>query len=261
MLAVHGVLADSGTAYDCLIEPSQVLEIRSPVGGLIERVHTERGGAVRRGAPLVSLESSVERAAAELARRRASVEGPTRLAEARLRQAEQRLRRKTRLAEEEFTSAQDREDAEAERAVALAELQTARESRELAQLESAYVAAQVAQRTLRSPIDGVVVEQGMHAGELADPGDAKPPILRIAQMNPLRVRLIVPIGEYARIRPGMAVDIVPEVPANVQLRATVTSMDRVVDTASGTFQVRIDLPNPRGQLVGGARCRATLGPR
>ena len=50
--------------YDCLIEPSQFIDIRSPVSGLIEKVHVERGQAVRKGMTLVTLESGVERSAA-----------------------------------------------------------------------------------------------------------------------------------------------------------------------------------------------------
>jgi RND family efflux transporter MFP subunit len=243
---------------DCLIEPSQVLDIRSPVPGLIERVHAERGAAVRRGAPLVTLDSKVERAAADLSSYRAGMEGPTQLAQARLRQAQSRQQRTADLAAEAFTSEQAREDAEADVAVAQAELLGAREARELARLDSTLAAAQLAQRVVLSPIDGVVVEQNMHAGELADASEGRPPILRIAQTHPLRVRLILPAAQHPRVRAGQAVEVTPELPAGSLQRATVTSVDRVVDAASGTFQVRIDLPNPRGALVGGVRCRARI---
>jgi RND family efflux transporter MFP subunit len=253
-----GATGQTAPGVDCLIEPSRVLDIRSPVAGLIEQVHAERGATVRRGAPLVTLESSVERAAAELSRFRAGMDGPTRLSEARLRQAQSRLKRTSDLADEAFTSQQAKEDAEADLAVAQAETLGAREARELARLDSALVAAQLAQRVVTSPIDGVVIEQNMHAGELADASEGRPPILRLAQTHPLRVRLILPAAQHARVRAGQAVELTPELPAGSVHRATVTSVDRVVDAASGTFQVRIDLPNPRGALVGGMRCRARL---
>jgi RND family efflux transporter MFP subunit len=250
--------ADPAGGFDCLIEASQMLDIRSPVTGLIERVHAARGTVVRRGQPLVTLESTVERAAAEMSRARATLDGPIQEAQARLSFAELKARRKGSMAEEKFIAAGERDEAEAERAIAQAALNTAREARRMAQLESAYVAAQLAQRVIKSPIDGVVVEQNMHAGELADASEAKAAILKIAQTNPLRVRLILPIAYYPRVKPGMAVEIVPEAPIGGRQRATVSSIDRVVDAASGTFQVRIDLPNPNGLLPGGTRCRAVL---
>lgn len=250
---------DSAAAgFDCLIEPSQVLDIRSPVTGLIERVHAERGAAVRKGEPLVTLDSRVERAAAEMSRFRAEMQGPIQQAESRLAFAERKATRQASLADQKFTSVQNRDDAEAEKAIALADLQTARESRRMAQLESAYVSAQLAQRVIRSPIDGVVVEQNMHAGELADASEAKASILKVAQTHPLRVKLILPIAYYKRVKPGMDADVMPEAPIDGKVRAKVSSVDRVVDAASGTFQVRIDLPNPQGLLPGGTKCRATL---
>jgi RND family efflux transporter MFP subunit len=257
-LAAGPAAAQKPAGFDCLIEPSQTLDIRSPVTGLIERVHATRGEAIRRGAPLVTLESTVERAAAELSRYRAGTSGGIQQAEARLQFAEKRLKRRANLAEDQYTSVQERDDAEGERDIARAELQTAREVRRLAELESAYATAQLGQRVLKSPIDGVVVEQNMHAGELADASEAKAAILKIAQTNPLRVRLILPFVHYARVKPGMVAEITPEPPLQGRYQAAVTSIDRVVDAASGTFQVRIDLPNPKGQLPGGTKCRAVL---
>ena len=32
-------------------------------------------------------------------------------------------------------------------------------------------------------------------------------------------------------------------------------VDRVLDVASGTYGVRLELPNPQGQLPGGIRCQ------
>ena len=46
--------------YDCIIEAAQTVEIRSPVVGILERVHARRGKAIRQGQVLVAIESSVE---------------------------------------------------------------------------------------------------------------------------------------------------------------------------------------------------------
>jgi RND family efflux transporter MFP subunit len=244
--------------FDCLIEPSAMVEIRSPVVGLIEKVHVNRGDRVQRGATVVTLDASVERAAAELARYRAAMEGPASVAQARLAYAERKLKRKANLAEEKFTSVQDRDDAEAERDIARAEAETAREQRRMAALEAAYSTALLGQRTIKSPVDGVVVERQMQGGELAEPSEARNAIVKIAQIDPLRVRLILPGALHRRVKLGMAAQIAPEAPLDAKLQAKVGSIDRVIDAASGTFQVRLDLPNPNGRLPAGAKCKATL---
>jgi multidrug efflux pump subunit AcrA (membrane-fusion protein) len=56
----------------------------------------------------------------------------------------------------------------------------------------------------------------------------------------------------------MEVDIYPERPANKSYKATVTIVDQLIDPASGSFTVRMALPNPGDQLVGGVNCIASF---
>lgn len=244
--------------YDCLIEASQVVEIRSPVSGLIERINVERGGLVKRGTVVASLESSVERAAAELARYKSTMDGTLKSSESRLAHANKKLRRKTDLADKNYTSVQDRDDAEAEQLIAQADALTARENKQLAQLEQVYVNNQLAQRQLRSPIDGVVTERSMQVGELAEVGDGKPSIMKIAQVNPLRVKVILPMAVYARMKVGQKAEVTPEKPLQGRLATSVSIVDKVIDAASGTFQVRMDLPNPNAALPAGVKCKVAF---
>lgn len=57
--------------FDCMIEPAQTVELRSPVVGILQQAHARRGQLVRKGDVLVTIESSVERSAADTARFRA----------------------------------------------------------------------------------------------------------------------------------------------------------------------------------------------
>ncbi|CAM3852084.1 efflux RND transporter periplasmic adaptor subunit [Roseateles saccharophilus] len=244
--------------FDCLLEPSLTLEIRSPVTALIERVHAERGGIVRHGTPLVTLVSSVERAAVDLARFKAQMEGPLKSATSRMEFASNKLRRRTDLAQSNYISVQDRDDAASEYAIAQADAVIANEARIVAKLELAYAAAQLGQRFMQSPIDGVVVDQVLHAGELAEVGENKPYILKLAQVNPLRVKLLLSASLYPKVKIGMRGDVFVEQPAQDLRNAVVTQVDKVIDAASGTFQVHMDVPNPTDALIGGLRCRASL---
>lgn len=244
--------------FDCLIEPSQLLEIRSPVTGLIEKVHAGRGDNVKHDAPLVSLESSVERAAVELAGFRAAMNGPLAVAESRLAHAHQTLNRRNALAERNYSSAQERDDAEADKNVAQAEVASARESKQVAKLEHAYASAQLGLRVIRSPIDGVVTEQLMYPGEVVEVGGTTTTIMKVARIDPLRIKMILPLAYYTRVKPGMRAEVVPEEPLEGRYSVVINLVDQIIDAASGTFQVRADLPNPAGTLPGGVKCKATL---
>ena len=45
-----------------------------------------------------------------------------------------------------------------------------------------------------------------------------------------------------------------------QYSAKVTVVDKLVDAASGTFGVRLELPNPGNQLPAGLKCRINFLP-
>ena len=83
---------------------------------------------------------------------------------------------------------QDSDDAEAENRLAQAELLVAQENHQLALRELQQQTAQLAQKTIRSPLTGVVVEQNAYVGEVVEPNSSSKPVFKLAQLNPLRVR-------------------------------------------------------------------------
>jgi len=78
--------------------------------------------------------------------------------------------------------------------------------------------------------------------------------LRVAQIDPLRVEVIVPAQVFGRITPGMTATIVPELAEYGEQIATVTIVDKLIDAASSTFGVRLELPNAEQQMPSGLRC-------
>src|SRR6476469_11021013 len=69
-------------------------------------------------------------------------------------------------------------------------------NRRLADLELQRTSAEVALRTIKSPVNGVVVERFMHPGEF--PKQER--ILKLAQLHPLRVEAYVPISMLGAAR-------------------------------------------------------------
>jgi len=54
----------------------------------------------------------------------------------------------------------------------------------------------------------------------------------------------------------MSVEIRPSMPVNSSYKATVSIVDRIIDAASGSFSIRLALPNPDEKLIGGTKCIA-----
>jgi RND family efflux transporter MFP subunit len=246
------------SSYACLIEPYQKIELRSPVEALISTIRVDRGATVKKDQLLVELETGVEEAALAAAKYKAVMEGQIRSAETRLTYARDKLRRREELIQQNFISAQERDDSYSEMRLAEAELVDAKDNRELAALEHKRLLALVEQRRLLSPFNGVVTERLQHPGELAQTGEGARAIMKLAQTHPLRVEVILPVALYGSIRIGTKAEVMAEPPLKGTFKATVRIVDKVVDSASGTFGVRLDLPNPKGDTPAGVKCRVTF---
>lgn len=258
LCATAAAAAAQAQSHDCLIEPSQRVEIRSPVAGLIKAIHVERGARVQKGQLLVELDAGVEQASLAAAKYRAHMQGELRSATGRVKFSQAKLQRSEELSRKQYASQHERDEAEAEAEVAQADLLSAKDNRELAALEAQRLAALVEQRRLRSPVVGLVTDRSQQPGELAQAGESGKPILKLAQIDPLRVELVLPLARYGSIREGASAVVEPEAPLKGRYQAKVKLVDRVMDAPSGTFRVLLELPNADGSITAGVKCRASF---
>jgi RND family efflux transporter MFP subunit len=244
--------------FDCLIEPRQVLELRAPIEGLIERVNVERGDFVRKGQDLVVLDTRVDQVQASIAQHRAQMEGAMRSWESKGEFSARKSARMDQLQKQDFVSAQMRDEAMTEKRIAEAELRDAVDNRKLSGLEHQRQLEIIRLKTIRSPVNGVVVERFFNPGEFAEAGVGRKPLIKIADIDTLNVEVLLPAAAYGRVKLGSEISVTPEMPAGLNVRAKVKVIDRVLDAASGTFGVRLELPNAQRRILGGIRCRAAF---
>ncbi|HRF10845.1 MAG: Cation efflux system protein CzcB [Candidatus Accumulibacter phosphatis] len=244
--------------FDCIIEPSRTIEVRAASEGLIEKIWVDRGDRVKAGQVLVTLDSGVERAATEAARYRSTMQGRIRTGESRVEFSTAKYNRREKLAGQSFISLHDRDEALTEKRLAESELIEAKDDRRLAEIEFRRLSEQLRLRTIRSPVDGVVVDRLLNAGELADNRDLRKPILRLADIGTLFVEVLMPIEAFGKLVLGQSAEVLPEAPVGGRYTAAVKVIDRVHDAASGTFGVRLEMANPGMKLPGGIKCRANF---
>ena len=249
-----GAMPAWANPYECLIEPNQTVEIRSSTEGVIAKVLVGRGDRVRSGQVLVQLESSAETSAVQLARSRAEAGGRLASAESRLDYASKKLERSKELQVQNFVSTQARDEAQAEQRITESELRDARENRQMATYEHRHALDLLNRRTLRSPFNGVVMERLLNPGDLAEAGNGRKPILKLAQIEPLRVEVVLPLAAYRKLKKMDSAEVMPEGLGGKYV-ASVAVIDSVFDSASGTFGVRLELPNAAGKLPAGIRCK------
>ncbi len=210
--------------FDCLLEPHREVELGFSVPGIIEAIRVDPGDSVRKGQLLASLHSEVEAVGVELAA-------------ARVEFGRRKVQRTQELLKDEFVSEFNVDEAVTE--FRISEL-------ELRQAEAA-----LRRRTISSPVDGIVVELDFSPGEFVSEGT----ILKIMQISPLNVEVVVAVSKFGSIREGSTAWVFPEQPIGGVHEAVVTYIDKVIDAASGTFGVRLEMPNPEQGVPAGLKCR------
>jgi len=244
--------AASGEAFDCVIEPQQSIKLSSPIAGVIREVLVNRGDAVQKGQVVAKLEAGVEEASLDLARAKASSDYAVKSAEAKYEFLRRKHERSEELVQKKIVAEATFDENLANARMAQQEIVGAELNQAIAQLEVKQAEAVVEQRVLRSPIDGIVTDVLLHPGEYRND---QSPIMTLAEIDPLRVEVFVPTAHYNLVRHATTAEIEPEAPIGGVYEATVSVVDRVMDAASGTFGVRLRLPNTDRQLPAGLKCK------
>lgn len=228
-----------------LVAPvSSELAVRLP--GRVGRVMVDEGQRVRKGQPLLQLETQyleldVKRAEADLARTRATVED-----------AERDFKRKQELIGKGSVSQAAFDRSRAGYDSSAAGVASAEAALDLAR-------QRLADSLLRSPIDGVVAERRTDVGERL--GDSSVAFV-VVQTSPLKLRFRLPERYLSRLRPGQAVRAKVDPYPGETFTGRVSVVNGIVDSATRTVGVETEFPNRDGRLSPGlfARVEVDLGP-
>ena len=238
-------------SYDCVMEPFKRVNLSTSVEGVLESVNVERGDMVRKGQVIARLQSHVEEAEVELARLRAGNTHRIESQRARVRYLEARYGRTEKLNSTDYVPDALVEEVEADLRIAQEDAREAVLEAELSRMELSRAQALLKQREVRSPVDGVVTERLLGPGEYRN---EQSHIVTVAQIDPINVEVYAPIALHGQIAVGDKALVRPEEPVGGDHEATVTIVDKVYDAASGTFGVRLSLPNPDYKIPTGIKC-------
>lgn len=226
MLLAHVALAQDAGGITCVVEPHLVSQVGSPVDGVIEKVLVDRGDLVSAGQVVAKLRSGVEEA--EMAVKQAKTE-----------LGKRKVERIDEMFKKQLISEQEKDEIETEYRVNVAELKRETENLKL--------------RTILSPVNGVVMERYLTAGELIRADKSK--IVKLAQIDPLNVEVVAPISLFGRVQRGATAEVSMEPLVKGTYVARVMVVDHVIDAASSTFGIRLELRNPGNRIPAGVRCK------
>ncbi|RDD62474.1 efflux RND transporter periplasmic adaptor subunit [Ferruginivarius sediminum] len=255
-LAAGPAASAPAPALSCIVKPQRTVELGAQVAGILDELVVERGDAVEEGDVVARLRRDVEEVNVELNRVRAASTAEIRRRELELANKKNVLARKKKLKKGDYVSAEDLEEARVEMEVAQQMLREARDNRRMARIELQRAETMLNLRILKSPISGVVTESHLSPGEFVS---EQKPIMTITDVDPLHVEVYLPLSRYGKIEVGERATVELQSPIGGRHPATVTVVDSVIDAASGTFGVRLELPNPEGAIPAGLRCGIDFG--
>jgi RND family efflux transporter MFP subunit len=237
--------------FDCVIEPRLKIELAAPTAGVLAEVLVDRGDRVRKGEIVAKLDSTVEQATVELDKARAASGAAVASRRARAKFLALKNGRLLKLQSPGTIAQAELDEAAADLAVANADLAEAQEQQKIAHLEYERSLAILNQRSIRSPIDGLILERKLSGGEYAFD---QAPIMVVAEVNPLNVEVYLPVTSLEKIHTGTNALVHLAAPLSGDYTAIVEVVDTVSDARSGTYGVRLKLPNPEYRTPAGVRC-------
>lgn len=203
------------------LEPYKVVRVKSQVAGTVRGVRVDRGTPVRRGQVMAVIEA-------------AGIQSQATAAKANLALAKQKLEAARTLHEAGAMSAIDYRTAEA--------------AYEAAQAEAARAEENAARSTITAPITGVVSERSVDGGEAVGT-DA--PLFTVVNSDTLELAGQIPVEQAGGVRVGQPVIFTLTAAPGQEFRGRVARIDPVADPQTRQVGVYVQLPNPKGRIVGG----------
>jgi multidrug efflux system membrane fusion protein len=122
--------------------------------------------------------------------------------------------------------------------------------------KQSQAAISLADATLRSPLDGVILKRAVEVGSLAGPSA---PAFTVADTRVVKVIFGVPDIVVSGLRPGGRLRIQAEAIPGQPLEGRITRISPAADPNSRVFEVEAALPNPDGRLKVGMLATLVLG--
>src|SRR5207302_803248 len=130
------------------------------------------------------------------------------------------------------------------------EVKGAAAQRDAARAHHESAQAQLGYSRITSPIDGVVTDRPIFAGEMPPAGN---PIITVMDVSQVIARAHMSPGDAAQLKTGSSANLI--IPGLAPIPGKVTQISPALDPASTTVEVWIQAANPQGRLKPGSSLR------
>ncbi len=231
-------------------EPFLKSDVAAAESGFIVEINVREGDVVKRGDVLAQLDHEVLSQSLRQAEAKAESTAKVRAYKAALDLAARRVENLSQLISDGHANPHEVEQSRAEYDKAFADHVLAEEERRLASIEVDRIKAQLNTRSIRSPMNGVVVELHREIGEYISSNDPK--FATIVKLDRLRARFYLGMDQIQRLKKGGSASILVGKKPTTGIIAYVSP---VMDPDSGTGRVDVLINNEESEFCCGNRCQ------
>lgn len=229
------------------------VEVVPKVNGRLESISVKIGDAVKRGEIIAKVEDreireQVKQADASYEVARASV----RQREADLRFAETNLERSRNLFAKNLLPRQSLDDAQARYEAAQAQLDLTQAQFAQAKSRQEELRITLSNTEIISPVDGFVGKRNLDAGAFVGPNS---PVVSVVDIHVVRLVANLVERDIQRVRNGMPADVEVDAYPGETFQGRVARIAPVLDPATRTAQMEVEVPNPAYRLKPGMYAR------
>ncbi|MFB3852487.1 MAG: efflux RND transporter periplasmic adaptor subunit [Vicinamibacterales bacterium] len=232
------------------------VEVAPRTSGRLQSISVRIGDRVRRGQPIAQIEDREIREQVKQSEASYEVSKATiRQREADLRLAEANAERSRSLFQRNLIAKQALDDAEArlQAAQAQADLSRAQFQQAAARLEELRIT--LANTVIVSPVDGFVGRRGFDPGAWVGPNS---PVASVVDIHLVRLVANLVEKDLRRVNAGDAADVEVDAYPGEIFKGTIARVAPVLDPATRTAQMEVEIPNPDFRLKPGMYARITV---
>lgn len=237
-----------GEPIEGVVLPSKQVVLNAPLPSIVKTIVVEEGDRIEAQQALVLMDDGLQQVAVRSAELQANSTTAVRNAELVLEdaliQVERILEAQASDAASEWEVRRTRLQAEQ----AAAQVEQAKEQQELARVQLELERERLKRFTVLAPFIGRVLRVEAEAGASLTQQD---PLLVLVSLHPLEANFHLPAEAYGRLATGQAFVLRTQNPEAPTVAAIVKTIDPVIDPASQTFRVVLEIDNADETLPSG----------